>query len=855
MNRKNIKGRISLAAIAVAISFPVMTDVAIAQDASKPQAAETVVVTGSRRARSAANSASPVDVIGATELARQADSDIANLVRNSVPSFNVNTQSINDAASVMRPANLRGMAPDHTLVLVNGKRRHRGAVIAFIGGGIANGSQGTDISPISANSLKNVQVLRDGAAAQYGSDAIAGVMNFILKDNSDGLNLDGKWGTTYVGDGTAYTVSANIGLPLTSNGFANFSLEYGNQDPTSRSVQRADAAALLAAGNTSIRQPAVQVWGQPEIMDDIKFVYNLGVDVSDTHKLYMFGNYASKDTDGGFYFRNPNNRAGVFTNGSNRLVADTTPGTGTTCPTITIGSPGEAAALAAVRADPTCFIFNEMFPGGFTPQFGGEVTDYSLYVGSKGEIGKFGYDLSFSHGVSDVVFHIRNTINASLGPQTPTSFRPGSQSQTETNFNLDFDYAMPVKSFASDLNVAFGFEVRDEQFQLKAGDPASYTQGPYAVQGFSVGSNGFNGFTPLAAGKWNTASKAAYLDLEADVTNALTLGAAVRTENFDSFGSTTNYKLSGLFKATDAITLRSTYSTGFRAPTPGQQNIINTTTQFINGALANIGTVPPTSVLGKLIGGTPLKPETSENFSAGAGLKVGKLSATIDYFNIKMKDRLTQAGGKDVSQAVINALPQADKEFLRDFGALNALFIKNADLSSFTFFTNNFATTTEGVEFVATYPLDIGDVRTNLTLVASHVDTKVTSDAASKALLGSTNVFEIENALPKNRASLTAQSDIGKLSLLGRVNFYGKYTEAHLDDDTLLVPASAQVTVDGEVSYHMNDNLTFSLGAQNLLDSYPTRNPWDFIAGAKYPVTAPGGFNGGFYYLKLSFKR
>ncbi|KAF0101266.1 MAG: hypothetical protein FD128_2313 [Hyphomonadaceae bacterium] len=274
MTHKNIKYQASALAIALCLGSTLIGEAALAQSATG--ADEVVIVTGSRRARSAANSASPIDVVGRSELSRSADSDVAALVRNSVPSFNVNTQSINDAASVVRPANLRGMAPDHTLVLVNGKRRHRASVIAFIGGGIANGSQGADISVFPAIALKQVEVLRDGAAAQYGSDAIAGVMNFILRTDSDSLDINGKWGQTYEGDGASYTVSANLGVPLGENGFANLSIEYGNQDATSRSIQRADAAALLAAGNTAIRTPAVQVWGQPDIMDELKIWLNTG---------------------------------------------------------------------------------------------------------------------------------------------------------------------------------------------------------------------------------------------------------------------------------------------------------------------------------------------------------------------------------------------------------------------------------------------------------------------------------------------------------------------------------------------------------------------------------------------------
>lgn len=856
MNKNKRINTASIIAISISIATLAYADLAFAQSAaaSDKQSSEQVVVTGSRRSqRSSANTPSPIDVISGGELAKRGDSDVAALVRDSVPSFNVNAQSINDAASVVRPANLRGLAPDHTLVLVNGKRRHRAAVIAFIGGGIANGSQGSDISVFPSIALKQVEVLRDGAAAQYGSDAIAGVMNFIIRTDNEGLDLDGKWGSTYEGDGTNYTLAANIGLPLGDKGFANFSVEYGNQDSTSRSVQRGDAAGLAQAGNTAIENP-VQKWGQPNIYDDLKMFINTGLTINDNLKLYAFGNYASKDTENGFYYRNPNTRGGVYSNdgGVTRLVADLTPGTGTTCPVITIGSPGEAAAIAAVKADPTCFIFSEMFPGGFTPKFGGEVVDKSFAFGGKGKVGDLNYDLSYNQGSNQVDFHIRNTINASYGPNTKHDFNPGGQTQTEKNFNLDLDYALNIKGLSSPLNIAGGYEWRQEQFELRAGEVESYSQGPLAVQGFSVGSNGFNGFTPLAAGKWDTKSQAVYLDLEADVTEKLVLGAAIRAEDYDSFGNTTNYKVSGLYHVSDDFTLRSTYSTGFRAPTPGQQHIVNTTTQFIGGVLANIGTVPPTSTLGKLIGGKPLKPETSKNFSMGAGFKSGKLRGTIDYFHIKMEDRITQAGGQSVSQATIDALPIADKNNLRDFGVLNASYILNADLASFTFFTNDFGSTTQGVDLVMTYPIYIGGGKTNLTFVANYTDTNVDY---GQATLGSTNTKEIEAALPKIRANLSATHDFGKLSVLGRMNYFGKFTEQHADDDTLPINAKAQVTFDLEGTYHINDNVGVTLGVQNLLNSYPTKNPWSDILGAKYPVTAPGGFNGGSYYLKISYRK
>jgi iron complex outermembrane receptor protein len=279
---------------------------------AQEESIEEIVTTGTRaQARSVEDSPAPVDVLGGEYFQNQGDTDLQNLVRNIVPSYNVNVQPISDAATVVRPANLRGLAPDHTLVLINGKRRHRASVIYWLGNGVANGAQGPDISMIPSIALKQVEVLRDGAAAQYGSDAIAGVMNFILKDDAEGLMVEGKWGQYQEGDGDKYSIAANLGLPLTDAGYANFSFEYGESDPTNRSVQRDDAAALVAAGNTAVLNPA-QIWGSPLIEDDIKFWGNLGLDLGNGNFAYMYGNHSEKFVDGGFYFRNPDTRSAVF---------------------------------------------------------------------------------------------------------------------------------------------------------------------------------------------------------------------------------------------------------------------------------------------------------------------------------------------------------------------------------------------------------------------------------------------------------------------------------------------------------------------------------------------------------------
>lgn len=853
INNRNMSGT-SLLALGFAASLlsalPASVLAQTAPATAPARAEEVVIVTGTRRAaRSAADTPAPVDIIGGAEIARQADGDASNLIRNIVPSFNVNTQSITDAASIVRPVNLRGLAPDQTLVLVNGKRRHRAAVIAFLGGGVSDGAQGPDISVIPSIALKQVEVLRDGAAAQYGSDAIAGVINFILRDDSDSLDLEAKYGSTYEGDGDGYQIAGNVGFGLGDKGFINLSAEYREVGATSRSVQRGDAAALRAAGNTAIL-PIVQIWGAPELKSDLKTFVNAEVEVAEGFKIYAFGNFASRETDGGFYFRNPNSRGGVFSNdgGVTRLVGDTTPGTGTTCPVITIGSPTEAAALAAVRADPTCFIWNEVFPGGFTPRFGGELEDYSIAVGTKGSFGKLTYDVSYTTGKSDITFNIRNTINSSLGPNSPTSFKPGQQIQTEDTFNLDLGYAIPVQGFASDLNIAGGFEWRKEEFELISGDPASYAVGPLVNQGFSIGSNGFNGFRPSDAGVFDRTNTAFYIDMEADVTEQLVLGAAIRTEDFDTFGTTTNYKLSGLFRATDVLTLRSTYSTGFRAPTPGQENIVNTTTSLNGGVLTNTGTVSPTSVLGQLLGGKALKPETSKNFSLGGAVDLRGFKVTVDYFNIKMEDRIRLRGGVPLPPGPYTAAQLA---------AINAVGGLTSDFTAFKYFVNGVDSTTQGIDFVASYPLDLWGGKSMLSVAANWTETEITR---GKALVGEESaglagVRQIEEGLPRFRGNMQLTHNVDKWNLLGRINYYGSFYNAHADDPTLPIDGEAQVTVDAEVGYSVTENITVSIGGENILDSYPTKNPFASILGARYAEAAPAGFNGGYYYLKLSYKR
>ena len=576
------------------ISLSLITLPTIPSILSAADEIEEVVAVGSRRdARSVGDSPAPVDVISAADIKNQGGTDMDYMIRTLVPSFNVNTQPISDAATLIRPANLRGLPPDNMLVLVNGKRRHRGSVISFLGGGIADGDQGPDISALPSIALKKVEVLRDGAAAQYGSDAIAGILNFVLNDSSEGTRLEIRQGEYSERDGETWRIAANVGMPFTDDGYANFSMELQETDPTARSSQRGDAASLKAAGVPVWEHPfgngEAQVWGSPKVSDDYKFTANIGLDLTESSKFYMFANYAEKNVLGGFFFRNPNNRTGVYDNGSDfRLIADAGEAAGgarTCAANGTVDATAGnlvGAALAAYTNDANCFVFNELFPGGFTPSFGGDVTDWSIASGVSGTMESgTDYDISAHIGENRSDFFIMNTVNPSLGPQSPTEFNPGSYIQLEKNLNIDFVRSIPMQSF--DLSFAYGFEWREEQFEIVNGDVASFTTGPYFTQGFGIGSNGFAGFTPDIAGVWDQQNYAIYLDFEGDVTENLVLGLATRFEDFDTFGTTTNTKFSALYRATDNLKFRTTVSTGFRAPTPGQSNVSNVTTASVSG--------------------------------------------------------------------------------------------------------------------------------------------------------------------------------------------------------------------------------------------------------------------------------
>ena len=824
--------------IAVNDGLTTRLDMLLAQEAI---ALEGVVAIGTRaRPRTVTESMVPIDAIPSSDIIEQGDTDVADLLRTVVPSFNINPQATGDAAKIIRPANLRGLAPDHTLVLVNGKRRHRAAAILWIGNGVSDGAQGPDLSSIPAIALRQAEVLRDGASAQYGSDAIAGVMNFQLKNDRSGGAMEVRGGGFADGGGESYTVAGNIGLPLGGFGFANLSAEYGGAGSTSRSVQRSDAALLTSVGNTHVRNPA-QIWGSPEIEDDFKLWGNFGHLLQGGTQLYAHANYASERVTGGFFFRNPNTRAAVFSidGGETLLIGDVvdardgiTDGSAG-CPAVRVtGGLPDQAALAHVMADPNCFTFQKMFPGGFTPQFGGDVSDAWLVTGVKGQTaGGLLWDASASYGSNEVDFFIFNTVNASLGPDSPDEFDPGLYRQEEFNVNLDLSYA------AGDMvNLAGGAEWRDEHFTIGLGQEESWIIGPYAAQGFSAGSNGFPGFSPIAAGDWHRANYALYADAEVldPRDGRWNLGGALRFENFEDFGATLNGKLAARFALAEGLALRGSLSTGFRAPTPGQQNAFNVSTQFNRELrdLVNNGTIPSTSRVAELRGGEALDAEKSRNLALGVVVGAGSLRLTADYFHIRVSDRLA------LTQTF--ELTDAEKSQLVAEGISSA-----TNLQNFRFFTNDFRTRTRGIDVVATYaPPSSGG--TEFSIAFNHTGTKVT--AHRPEIVNATRIRQLQEGLPRYRWLLTGKHAVGDVRLLGRLSYYGGWFDSRDD-----LSYDGNHLVDLEASYSVNESATVTIGGQNALNHYPQQNPNAVFSGNRYGSNSPFGSNGGFYYLKLGY--
>jgi iron complex outermembrane recepter protein len=873
---------IAASAAALALALNVATpNVAAAQttpDAANaaPNDLAEVIVTGTRRLdRTVAESSAPIDVITGTELTNYPAASMLDTLSNLVPSFIVGQNSISDASSFVRSPSLRGLPGDEMLVMLNGKRMNRSALVQVYQGGeteLAFGSQGPDLNSIPSIAVKSLEILRDGASAQYGSDAIAGVLNYQFRNSPSGIQIDGRYGKYFPSgfprDGGDGLLAANVGLPLGSQGFVNISAEWAKSEQTVRNPTRPSALAFaqqfpdLAPQLPNYPGP-VQQWGTPP-SDSVKTFLNSGIKLDNGDQIYFFMNYANIQMNESFNYRLPvtvtDSTGTTFGNhpAFNDIFLDPCTPALTGCPT------------GGYINDGHTFNFNSVYPAGFTPRFFDVTQQFFAALGYKGT-NRWGinYDISGTTAQNSVALSLRTSINPSLGPQSPTSFYDGKFIQKENNFNLDLSYPWVVPGLASPISIAGGFEWRDENYQQLLGDAASYASGPYASQPLyncaggactpaldgtgaqitatqSTASNGYGGISaPVDASQ---VSYAGYLDVEADVVKDLTLGLAGRFEHYASFGNTTLGKFQARWKVIDWLALRGTASTGFHAPTPGQNNVETLSTTFLPGTTTQvqIGTYPVTSVDARYYGAVPLKPEKSTNFSGGIVLTpLPNLLVTIDGYQISVRDRIGISQQFNVTNADIAAQPA-----LAYIGAGGTV----------QYFTNGFDTKTKGVDLVVTYPLSLGFAGTLDTAFAYNYN-KTDVTKFDPTVISPARIVDIQHYAPNNRANLNLSYGWGPIRTVLRENYYGTFRDQNDYPGQLF---SAKYTTDLEFGYQVLKNITAAIGGRNIFNAYPDKIA-NTAASPIYPTTGgeadgelyprtggPFGFNGAFWYVRLS---
>ncbi|MDX1461047.1 MAG: TonB-dependent receptor, partial [Xanthomonadales bacterium] len=670
---------------------------------------EEVVVTGTRKeGRLPTETLSPVDMIGGAAIQNQSTIDLTDALTKVSPSLNTQRFPIADGTAFVRPVTLRNLAPDQTLVLVNGSRRHRSALVNLQLaplGTVNQGSQAVDFAALPSSAIQRVEILRDGASAQYGSDAIAGVVNVILKDNDEGFSFNIQRGEYFEGDGERTILGANAGFGLGDAGFLSLSIEHSDSDITSRGQARPDAAAVAGiVGASNVPYNGLgQRWGDPEV-EATKFFANAGIDLGNDLEFFAHASYMDSETVGGFFYRGPvlppdamiGARATLQRDADGDFLPD--PADQGLIDSIVAQGLNPSDYFVADASSPSGFVYRNpihtMFPGGYSPLFGADIKDHEVVAGLRGQINdNLSWDARVRTAENEVFYTLQDSINPSLGRLSPTVFNPGTLTQEETGFNLDF-----VRTFDnSPLNLAFGFEWRNETYKIGQGDAGSTEVGP-AFTIFGVGSDGFQGFGAEQAGKWEKDSTAAYIDLESDITDEFTGGVAVRYEDHDDFGSTTDFKLSGRYQVNDDFAVRATVNTGFRVPTPGQVNTLNVTTSAdASGNLIPSGFYPVNHPVAVALGAQPQQTEESTSFTAGFVWEAtDRTSVTLDYYNIEIDDRIG-ALNTTVDQAAVDAL--------------NAQGFPNANLllgTAASYFSNAFDSDISGLDLVVSTSWDVG---------------------------------------------------------------------------------------------------------------------------------------------------
>jgi iron complex outermembrane receptor protein len=787
------------------------------------------VVVGSRAIGAEAEKAVPVDILTARQIEMTGYTETAQVIQALAPSFNFPRPTITDGTDTVRPATLRGLGPDQVLVLINGKRRHQSALV-HLNGSIGRGSTGVDLNAIPVSAIERIEVLRDGAAAQYGSDAIAGVINLVLKSGAQsasfgvraGMNKGSFTGNTCnpagttcsegdtidFSDGELFDGHGTYGLDI-GRGSLFIAAEYRQHDRTNRaSFDPRDQVVPGDAGNNAVEQPNHR-WGDPDTDDFMTFL-NMQLPVDDAEKTFFYG-------FGGYSYREANS-AGFY-----------------------------RRALDARN-------WPQIYPLGFLPEIQPTVVDGSATAGIRGARGDWFWDLSAEYGHNSFQFQIGNTLNTSLGPTIPpnqTDFDAGTLKLDQFVANFDLSRPLDIEALAGPLNVAMGAEFRHEAYQLEAGEVASYSDGGVRNQAGGVAALGaqvFPGFRPVNEVDESRSSVGLYLDLEGDVASRLRLGVAGRYEHYSDFGDTFDGKVTARIEATDKFVIRGSFSTGFRAPSLAQSYFSSTATNFLNVPGQGLVpfeslTMPVASAPARALGATDLEPEDSTHWSAGIVLSpTDSFDITVDYYDITIDRRIVLSGNFNQPQVA---------RLLAPFGA-----------NSGRFFTNAIDTATNGVDGTVNYRRRVAGGQMNLQASYNWTETEITEILPTPPqLVGlEATLFDrieqrrIECGQPRDNFRLGGDWRGKRWGGSLRTARYGEFCSFTLTEN-LDQTYEPKWQVDTEIGYYQ-DHWSLAVGSHNLFNTLPDRNitPNSFSGIQTFPSHAPNGMNGRFLYAEASYK-
>ena len=785
---------------------------ALAQEAGKDaRTLDTLIVTGTRvTTRTVAESQSPIDIITPEALQATGTAELATALARALPSLNFPRPAMADGTSGVRPAQLRGLAPDQVLILVNGKRRHISALVN-VNGTIGRGSSAVDLNAIPVAAIERVEVLRDGASAQYGSDAIAGVVNIVLKGAGSGGSIAASGGQYGKGDGQQWQLAGDAGVSFGGDaGSLHLAAQLGHQDITNRSG--AYQGGNPNAGNFPGVGEKAFIMGDPDV-DAGAVSANASLKLSDAAQLYATLSGSNRDITSFAFYRSKNHN-------------------------------GQGALLAQV------------YPNGYVPQIHQYSRDRSVVLGAKGTSdGGWNWDISYDYGNNHLDFRTQNTINYTLGVNSPRSFYDGALQYTQHVVNADFSKAVNI-GLEYPATFSFGAEYRQETWEQIAGEPNSYYNGngnPGILPNSAIGAQGFAGFEPRHAGSYDRHDYAVYAGLEADLSGKFSAGVAGRYEDYSDFGNQFSGKLSGRYVFTDAVALRGTVASGFRAPSLAQQHYQAVTTNITNGVAYETATFPASGAAAQALGAEPLKAETSLSYSLGLVLQpTERLYITIDAYQININDRIVLSSNLNIAN---NAAAQA---LLANLGITN--------VTAARYFNNAIDTRTRGIDIVGTWGVPLASGNLDLSASYNHNTTKVTRIAPNPAALaalganlermGRDERGRIEEGAPRDKLALTANWTLDRWNLSAGATHYGEFTARNPGNPAQDQTYGGRWTLDLAASFRPTRHWSLTLGADNALDQYPEQNTYanSTFGMLPYSLYSPFGFNGVYYYGRVNYK-